>query len=188
MSYEGLADEELVTLVMLGEREALGELYSRHAKAVYGLTLHLLRDPTGAEEVTQEVFINLWKKAALFRPERGKFTTWLLTMAHHRTIDELRRSNRQRNAAAEIARNVLGGSNSEEGPQDIAQRLVEAREVRKALDVLPPEQLETIVLSYYKGYSQSEIAKILNQPLGTVKTRMRLAMQKLRVALTLQRE
>ena len=184
MSYDGLPDEELVTLLALGEKEALAELYSRHVRAVYSLVLHLLQDTGKAEEVTQEVFLNLWKKAATFRPERGKFLTWLLTTAHHRTIDELRRTRRQRNAFDEIAQNSKSEVNMVESPLERAERLEEAGTVHKALEILPPEQLQVVVLAYYKGYSQSEIAQILNHPLGTVKTRMRLAMQKMRASLS----
>ena len=184
MSYDGLPDEELVTLLTLGEKEALAELYSRHVRAVYSLVLHLLQDTGKAEEVTQEVFLNLWKKAATFRPERGKFLTWLLTTAHHRTIDELRRTRRQRNAFDEIAQNSKSEVNMVESPLERAERLEEAGTVHKALEILPPEQLQVVVLAYYKGYSQSEIAQILNHPLGTVKTRMRLAMQKMRASLS----
>ena len=190
MPYDTLGDEELVTLMTLGEREALAELYARHARAVFGLILHMLKDTTRAEEVTQEVFLNLWQKAKMFRPERGKFLTWLLTSAHHRTIDELRRDGRFRSALEEVARMAqVGGSNEEdESPVDRAQRLEEAEVVRKALDVLPPEQQQVVMLAYYSGYSQLEIAEGLKQPLGTVKTRMRLAMQKLRASLALERE
>ena len=187
MPYDRLGDEDLVTLLTLGEKEALAALYSRHVKAVYSLVLHLLQDTGRAEEVTQEVFINLWNKAATFRPERGKFRTWLLTTAHHRTVDELRRTRRQRTTFDEVARNSQNEVNSEEGPLERAERMEEARAIHKALDILPPEQLQVVTLAYYKGYSQSEIAQILDNPLGTVKTRMRLAMQKMRASLNHQR-
>ena len=187
MPYDELGDEELVMLVSLGEREALGQLFTRHARAVFGLALHFLRDPNRAEEVTQEVFINLWNKAGKFRPERGRFVPWLLTTAHHRTIDELRRNKRERGAITEVARVELGTTSPEEGPAERAERLEDSQVVREALDILPQEQQQVVVLAYYNGYSHSEIAQILDQPLGTVKTRMRLAMQKLRASMALRR-
>ncbi len=187
MSYDAVGDEELVLSVSLGDRDALGELYTRHSRAVYGLALHFLRDPNRAEEVTQEVFINLWNKAGKFHPERGRFLPWLLTTAHHRTIDELRRNKRDRGAMTEIARFGISNNSTEESPAERAERLEDSQVVREALDILPQEQLQVVVLAYYNGYSHTEIAHILDQPLGTVKTRMRLAMQKLRASMALRR-
>ena len=187
MSYDALGDEELVVSVSLGNRDALGELYTRHSRAVYGLALHFLRDTNRAEELTQEVFINLWNKADKFRPERGRFLPWLLTTAHHRTIDELRRDKRDRGAMTEIARFGLSNNSTEEGPAERAERLENSQVVREALDILPQEQQQVVILAYYNGFSHSEIAHILDQPLGTVKTRMRLAMQKLRASMALRR-
>ena len=169
--------------------DALGDLYQRHGGAVYGFVLHLLRDQATAEEVTQEVFLNVWRKANSYRQDRGTFYTWVMTMAHHRAIDELRRSRRQRatleEATREAAHVIKGFVDS---AADQALKAGDAELVRKALDVLPPEQRTVITLAYFQGFSQSEIAVQLEQPLGTVKTRMRFAMQKLRTALSDQRE
>ena len=187
--YDDPSDEQLVTLVTQGEAQALGALYDRHSRAVYGLVLHMLRDHARAEEMTQEVFLNLWLKARTFRSDRGSFRTWLMTVSHHRVVDELRRDNRQQNTLAEAGRELLvTGIVSLDTPEAGAQRSEEGAAVRLALSTLPSEQKEVVELAYYNGFSQSEIAQRLHQPLGTVKTRMRLAMQKLRAALALYQE
>ncbi|MBI4203134.1 MAG: sigma-70 family RNA polymerase sigma factor [Chloroflexi bacterium] len=189
MSYSVLSEEELVALVKQGDQTALGELYDRRGKAVYGFALHLLRDQAKAEEVTQEVFINVWLKARTFDPGRGGFNTWLMTMAHHKAIDEMRRSHRQRVALDQAGQDSLVKWNSsEESPIEGAEKAQDAEAVRQALEMLPPEQRSVVTLAYYQGLSQSEIAARLQQPLGTVKTRMRLALQKLRLALASYQE
>jgi len=187
--YDELSDDRLITLVTQGERDALGALYDRHGKSVFGLVYHLLRDPARAEEVTQEVFLNVWLKAATFRPERGRFQTWLMSTAHHRAVDELRRDHRQQGTLEQAGWDaLLSAGTPEDSPAEGAQRAEEGETVRKALKRLPPEQGKVIEMAYYQGFSQSEIAQRLQQPLGTVKTRMRLAMQKLRAALTRYQE
>ncbi|MBI2170738.1 MAG: sigma-70 family RNA polymerase sigma factor [Chloroflexi bacterium] len=184
MSYGALSEEQLIALVQQGDRDALGELYDRRSKAVFGFALHLLRDMAKAEEVTQEVFLNVWLKARTFDPSRGGFNTWVMTMAHHKAIDQMRRIQRQRTALEEAAQDSLVHlDTSSDSPLMGAQKAQEAETVRKALETLPAEQRTVITLAYYQGLSQSEIATRLKQPLGTVKTRMRLAIQKLRVAL-----
>jgi RNA polymerase sigma-70 factor (ECF subfamily) len=184
VSYGALSEEQLIALVQQGDRDALGELYDRRSKAVFGFALHLLRDTARAEEVTQEVFLNVWLKARTFDPSRGGFSTWLMTMAHHKAIDQMRRFQRQRIALEEAAQDSLVHlDTSSDSPLMGAQKAQEAETVRKALETLPVEQRTVITLAYYQGLSQSEIATRLKQPLGTVKTRMRLAIQKLRVAL-----
>lgn len=189
MSYDGLPDEQLVALVTHGAPQALGALYDRHGRAVYGLALHLLRDPARAEEMTQEVFLNLWLRAATYRPDRGSFHTWLMTVCHHRVVDELRRHRRQENALAEAERDPVIHSVTPFGsPEEGAQQSEEGAAVRRALNTLPAEQSQVVELAYYHGLTQSEIAARLRQPLGTVKTRMRLAMQKLRAALAIYQE
>ena len=159
------------------------------ARGVFGFALHLLRDPARAEDMTQEVFLDVWLKAVSFRPERGSFHTWLMTMTHHRVVDELRRDRRQQNTLVEAGRDILlTGGPPEDSPALGAQRAEEGAAIRKALKTIPQEQKQVIELAYYKGLTQSEIAQRLEQPLGTVKTRMRLAMQKLRTALAVYEE
>lgn len=190
MTLAGLSEEQLVALLQQGDSSALGELYDRRGKAVFGFALHLLRDQAKAEEVTQEVFLNVWQKARTYDPSRGGFSTWLMTMVHHRAIDELRRNQRQRASLEQSAQDALVQINtsSSDSPADSAERAQDAEAVRKALEALPAEQSSVVTLAYYQGLSQSEIAARLQQPLGTVKTRMRLALQKLRIALAAYQE
>ncbi len=184
MTHAALTEEQLVAMLQQGDSGALGELYDRRGKAVFGFALHLLRDPAKAEEVTQEVFVNVWQKARTYDPSKGGFNTWLMTMVHHRAIDELRRSQRQ-HASLELAgqETLVRDNTSADSPADSAERAQDAQAVRTALETLPAEQRSVVTLAYYQGLSQSEIAARLQQPLGTVKTRMRLALQKLRSAL-----
>ena len=184
MSYNDLPDDQLVALTAQGGRDAFGALYDRHGSSVYRLALYLLQDRTKAEEITQEVFLDVWLKATFFRPERGPFHAWLMAIAHHRAVDELRRNRRQRDVMAEAGMNAIieertRAITADEG----AQHSEEAVIVRKSLEVLPSEQKQVVEMAYYQGLTQTELAQRLQQPLGTVKTRMRLAMQKLRTAL-----
>lgn len=184
MPYDELPDEQLVTLITQGDRDALGALYDRYGKAVFGFAYYLLQDSGRAQDVVQEVFLRLWLKASSYRAERGKFQTWLMSMAHHRAVDEMRRSRRQQNTLESAGRMTLptkGGT--EDIPLKVALQSEAGEVVRAALAAIPVEQCKVIELAYYHGYSQSEIAERLQEPLGTVKTRMRLGMQKLRAAL-----
>ncbi len=184
MPDEEMADDQLVILLTQGDRESLGVLYDRHGKAVFGFTLYLLKDPHRAEEVTQEVFLNVWLKATKFNPERGTFHAWIMTMAHHRAIDEMRRDSRQWQRLEQAARESAPPQNSLiDTTAEAAQRSQEGEVVRSALATIPEEQRRVIELAYYHGLTHSGISNRLGQPLGTVKTRMRLGMQKLRIAL-----
>lgn len=184
MSNEDMSDDQIVSLVTQGDRESLGVLYDRYGKAVFGFTLYLLKDPHRAEEVTQEVFLNVWLKAAKFNPERGTFHAWIMTMAHHKAIDEMRRDSRQWQRLEQAAREAAPPRNSLiDTTAEAAQRLQESEVVRSALATIPEEQRKVIELAYYQGLTHSDISRRLGQPLGTVKTRMRLGMQKLRIAL-----
>lgn len=184
MSYEHLEDEQLVTLIIQKDQGGLGALYDRYGKAVFGFVYHLLGDIGHTEEVVQEVFLRVWLRASTYRPERGRLQTWIMSMAHHRAVDELRKRRRLQDTLETEARLTLMYSPAQE---DTAAKEAEQREegeaVRKALESLPEEQRQVIQMSYYEGYSQSEIAELLQHPLGTVKTRMRLGMQKLKTAL-----
>ncbi|MBI4199902.1 MAG: sigma-70 family RNA polymerase sigma factor [Chloroflexi bacterium] len=184
MDADHLSDEHLVVLVQAGQQEALAQLYDRYGRAVYGLALRLLQDTAQAEEVTQDVFVNLWMKASSFRPEKGRVVSWLLAMGHHRAVDQLRKRNREQSMQGVLLKEaLLGGESAGENPVEAAQRSEEAQQVRSALTTLPQEQQEVVVLAYYHGFTQVEISQRLRQPLGTVKTRMRLAMHKLRAML-----
>jgi RNA polymerase sigma-70 factor (ECF subfamily) len=172
------ADEsELIARVVRGDERAFLELYDRHASRVYGLTLRILNDPMLAEEATQDTFLKLWSRAREYITERGPFLPWLLTIARRVALDRLRLESR---------RPMLSNSTD---PEDIWQSIPNLdtntdearwRSLYFAVQNLHPDQRAVIELAYYQGMSQSEIAAVLGLPLGTVKTRLRTAMQNLR--------
>ena len=181
LDYDDLRDDQLITLISNGEKEALEVFYNRHAPSALSLARYMLRDTTLAEEVTQDIFVNLWLKASSYNPQRGKPKSWFMSIAHHRIIDVLRSRKRRAQSTNEVAHELLDlHPSSGPGTEELAYRNLARDSILKALAGLPPEQREVIVLAYFEGYSQSEIAAKLGQPLGTVKTRVRLGMQKLR--------
>ncbi len=184
VDYQSLEDQELIYRTATGEKEALEAIYTRYSPAVYSLARHMLRLEAIAEEATQEIFLNLWLKSASYNPSRGEPRAWIMSVAHHKIIDIIR--SRRRATAVTDPKEYETLDLLPSGRMDTdeeAERNLEGARVRQALDKLPPAQQEVILLSYYNGLSQSEIAARLGQPLGTVKTRVRLAMQKLRVEL-----
>ena len=184
LDYQNLEDRELIHRTAAGEQEALAAIYTRYATPVYSLARYMLRHEAIAEEATQEVFLNLWLKAGSYNATRGEPKTWIMSVAHHKIIDIIRSRRRAAAVADPKEYETLDLLPSGQLPTDeAAERTLEAERVRRALAKLPPAQQEIIRLSYYNGLSQSEIAARLDQPLGTVKTRARLALQKLRVEL-----
>ena len=179
--YESLGDENILTLIAHGDKDALECFYGRYGTQVFSLARYMLRDEAIAEEITQDVFLALWQKASTFNPQRGSPKGWLMSIAHHRVIDHVRSAKR---AKASIDRVAQDFSNLQSlyhvHTEEDAYRNLDRQEVMKALQTIPEAQRTAILLSYFEGYSQSEIATLLDQPLGTVKTRIRLGMQKLR--------
>jgi RNA polymerase sigma-70 factor (ECF subfamily) len=176
-------DQDLIGRVARGDEDALANLYDRHERAVYSLVFRIVRDQGEAEDVVQEVFSQAWAQASRHDAARGAVAAWLLTIARSRAIDRIRaRRARPDNAAAD--EREVGELRDPVRPQDaeLLSREQQA-EVRSALERLPVLQRIAIELAYYEGLSQSEIAERLEQPLGTIKTRMRLALLKLREAL-----
>jgi RNA polymerase sigma-70 factor (ECF subfamily) len=174
------ADASLVASVMDGDHAAFAELYDRYADRVFGLALKILGQEMAAEEVTQETFLKLWTRARTFRLERGAFSSWLLTIARRQALDRIRyHSYRPEYPASDSMEEGRW-----EGLVDPQSRSSEARwrAVGFALRALPPEQRHVIELAYYYGLTQREIAEQVEIPLGTVKTRVRLGMKKLRAA------
>jgi len=177
-------DVALVARLAGGDDGALGELYDRYGTAVYALARRILRDGAAAEEVTQEVFVRLWRAAARFDPARGKVSTWLLRIAHNLAINEIRRR-RSRPAAAtgldwEVAGHALADDDAGVDPATVAGRRERAALVRGALAELPEAQRRAVELAFFGGLSQSEVAAALGEPLGTIKSRIRAGMQRLR--------
>lgn len=181
--YEGLDDERLLELIAQQSREALEAFYDRHASAVYSLAMHMLKDSGVAEEVTQDVFLNVWRRASSYQSQRGSVLAWLFSIAHHRAIDELRRRRREQAQVQPGADLTDKLSDDSVDPTEHAATEMERSRLNDALSRLRPEQREVVVLAYFGGLTHSEIARHLGQPLGTVKTRMRLALQKLREVL-----
>jgi RNA polymerase sigma-70 factor (ECF subfamily) len=187
VELEKLRDEELLALIVRRHEHALGVLYDRYGRLVYAIALRITGDRQTAEEVVQDVFQNVWQTAASFQPGLGVFGAWLMGVARHRAIDAIR-SKRERSRAAEQpftdGWDMPGDMNID---REVDQR--ELREtVRRALSELPTNQRQTIELAYYGGLTRTEIATRLGEPLGTVKTRMRLGLLKLRDLLrTLER-
>jgi RNA polymerase sigma-70 factor (ECF subfamily) len=177
-----LADEDLMQLVAKGDPRAFETVYDRHSGAAFSLAYRMVGKRATAEDVVQEAFLNLWRSGARYERTRGSVRTWMLGIVHHRAIDALRRAtvhDRRRTGDEGIAERLEAKERTE---VEVARR-DEARHVRAAMDTLPAEQCQVIELAYFGGFSQSEIAEMLEAPLGTVKGRMRLGLEKLRGAL-----
>ena len=170
-----LSDEALVALCAREDDLALAELYDRYSRVAYGLALRILRDEALAEDAVQEGFLAVWRSAGRFVPERAKASTWILTLVHRRAVDLVRRSERRRTEPIETAPQQIGDST-----EDLAWLQFERERVQAALRQLPDQQREALELAYYGGFSQSELAERLGQPLGTIKSRMFAGLSRLR--------
>lgn len=175
---------DLVRRSARGHEEAFAELYDVTASRVYGLILRVMRSPDQAAEVTQEVFVEIWRTCTRFHPDRGSVSAWMLTIAHRRAVDRIRSAQRRTDREDRYSRQTRTG------PRDEVAESVEQHwdtdRVRSGLAQLTELQREAITLAYFGGYSQSQIAGLLEIPLGTVKTRMRDGLIKLRDALEVQ--
>jgi len=181
MDYTALDDQTLIGLIIHAHAEALGELYDRYGRLVFSLALHSVGDQATAEEITQDVFLRVWQRARQYRADRGKVSTWLTGITRHRAIDQLRRrGSRPEQHSIAWAEVTPGAEPAANGPEGSVSLGMERERVRAAIARLPQEQQQVLALTYFQGLSQSEIAETTGQPLGTVKTRVRLGMQKLR--------
>ena len=174
-----LADEDLMQLVRRGVAPAFEIVYERHCAAAFSLAYRIVGTRSGAEDVSQEAFMSLWRSGTRYDRTRGSVRTWVLGIVHHRAIDFLRRSavHGKRRAGDEGLDERLEAP--ERTDAEVARRDA-ARAVRAAIDRLPPDQVKVIELAYFGGFTHAEIAEMLNTPLGTVKGRMRLGLEKLR--------
>ena len=168
-----------VSQVVQEDQSALAQLYDASSQLVYGLALRILGDAGAAEEVTLDVYLQVWKQANRFDPVRGRVSTWLMTMARSRAIDKLR-GKAQELSQAETLEAVAETRSENPDPEQSAAVAQQQAEVRKALSTLSEEQRHAIELAFFNGFSQNEIAMKLNEPLGTIKTRIRNGMLKLR--------
>ena len=182
--YQEVPDHTLLHQITREEEGALETLYARYSTSVFSLAMFMLRQQPLAEEVTQDVFLNIWLKAATYKADRGEPKAWIMSIAHHRIVDVIRSRRRTPPVSEPREFDLLellpsaGASTEEE-----VERNLDRDRIIKALGNLPEAQQQVIILAYFEGYSQSEMAEKLGQPLGTVKTRVRLAMQKLRTTL-----
>jgi RNA polymerase sigma-70 factor (ECF subfamily) len=172
-------DERLLAQLVGRDLDALAQLYDRYGRLSYALAHRILGESEAAEDVVQDAFISAWRGAASYRRERGNPRGWLLSIVHHRAVDVLRRKTAFRPAPLEVAERRA----ADEDTAAMAERNVEQQTVRLALQALPEAQRRTIELAYFGGYTHVELAELMGVPLGTVKGRMRIGLQKMRRAL-----
>ena len=170
-----LPDEALLALIARGDDDALADLYDRFGGVAYRLAYRILRDQVLAQDAVQEAFLGAWRTATSFDPARGKASTWLLTLVHRRAVDLVRREDRRRGDVLDPP--TPAAVESVDETAEIRER---RRTVQAALAQLPSEQREALELAYYGGLTQSELAEHLGVPLGTVKSRMFIALTRLR--------
>lgn len=180
------SDDQVLSALAQRDLSALEELYERYSKVAYSLAYRIVGDRGMAEDVVQDAFLSVWRQAGTYRRERGAPRTWLLSIVHHRSIDRIRSSAAP---STTIPYEDLPEDREELGSPSIWQQTwnnVRGDIVRRALARLPVEQKKSIELAYFSGYTQSEIAELMGVPLGTVKGRMRIGLQKLRSMLASQ--
>lgn len=172
------SDEQLIEAIVRRDGAALEELYDRHAAPVFSLAKRILRDQHAAEEVTQEVFILLWRKASTFRAQKSSVRSWLMRVTRNRSIDEIRKRDRRSEIPTEdVSREI---DRSQPDPDEILDDALNRERVLDALNQLSTKERRVLVLSYFDGLSHRQIAEKTGLPLGTVKTDIRRAMKQLR--------
>jgi RNA polymerase sigma-70 factor (ECF subfamily) len=169
---------DLLGRVATGDEVAFGELYDQVSGRVLGLVRRLLKDFAQSEEVTQEIFLEVWQNAMRYDPAKGSATTWIFTMAHRRAVDRIRSSQSSRDRDSRIGRRDL--ETDYDSVSEFVEIRVENERVQQALQRLTQLQRQAVTLAYYGGYSHSEVAELLKVPVGTVKTRLRDGMIRLR--------
>jgi RNA polymerase sigma-70 factor (ECF subfamily) len=173
-------DVTLIGNIAHAKPEALGELYDRYGRLVFSQAYAIIADRAAAEEITQDVFVRVWQRASTYRPDQAKVSTWLTAITRHHAIDVLRRRNARPEANSvgwdELPPPALAARDLE----DHAEQTLLGERLRAAVAALPADQQQALALAFLHGYTQQQIAELLRQPLGTIKTRIRTAMQKLR--------
>lgn len=177
-STEGSSLPELLTRVSEGDQEAFAAFYDATARSIFGIVLSVLRDRAQAEEVTQEVYVEAWRLASRFDPRQGSPAAWLNTIAHRRAVDRVRSS--ERSVQRDQRHFEVGVDSLATDTSDLVVAADEGQRVRAALNRLPEAQRTAVRLAYFEGRSHREVAEFLEIPLGTVKTRIRDAMKRLR--------
>ncbi len=181
MDYSTLNDESLILLITRAKQDALSELYNRYNRLVFSLALNVVGDRATAEEITLDVFTRIWEKAGTYRADQAKVTTWLTSITRNHSISMLRRrSSRPEHHSVSWTDMFTEAVPDESDPETITELALQRANVQAAVAQLPADQRQALALAFFKGYTHRQIADQLGQPLGTVKTRIRLAMQKLR--------
>lgn len=197
MDYSTLDDVTLVTVIAgmydaptsdIRLNQAIGELYDRYGRLIFTVAIHLVTDPETAEEITQDVFVRAYQGAWTYRPELAKVSGWLVSIARHRAIDELRKRQvrPEKNSVDWPDEDGPGDRNGlwpTEGPELETEMSIEQHNIRQMIATLPIDQRKVLGLAFFKGLSHNEIADLLGEPLGTVKSRIRIAMRKMRDAM-----
>jgi RNA polymerase sigma-70 factor (ECF subfamily) len=181
LDYSQFDDGVLLRLILDGQANALNELYSRYGRLVHSIALYIVREQASAEEISLDVFTKAWEKAGTYRSDRGSVRVWLTSMARNRAIDVLRRDN----VRAKVQRKVWAEASSESksierNPESDVDLTLRKEQLQSAFNQLTEDQRDVLTLAYFQGYTQSEIAQLRNLPLGTVKTRIRAGILKLR--------
>ncbi|HEX5808185.1 MAG TPA: sigma-70 family RNA polymerase sigma factor [Anaerolineales bacterium] len=179
-----------MSLIAQSQEGALAQLYDRYSRLVFSLAVAIVQDQPTAEEITLDVFMRVWQKAAMYRSEQAKVRTWLTHITRHHAIDVLRRRAVRPEQYAIMLDDEASGPEEppSQNPADAAEASMQRKRIHSALARLPNEQRQALFLAYFEGYTQQQIAETLKQPLGTIKTRIRLALQKLRDFLQDERE
>lgn len=185
---EPLSDLQLVKQVRLGDPAALEQLYDRYGRAIFNLAYRMLQDAHVAEEVVQDVFTKVWQKADLYSPEQGKFSTWILQVTRNRTLDVIKSRKRKPQEVLDRDSTLHNHVDPRPATDEIALQNLESEQVRSSLDTLSGEQRRIIEWIYFQGMSHQEITERFEIPLGTVKSRARLALQHLRNRLGTKRK
>ncbi len=181
MAYAELGDEELIGQIAQAKPEAVRVLYRRYGRLVYSLALHIVGDRTAAEEIAQDVFLRVWEKAGTYDAGKARVVTWLSRIARNQAIDVLsRRSTRGEHERQTWQHLKLGAEAASQDPIQSAELSYRREEVRAAVAALPENQQRALSMAFFQGLTHQQIAERLGEPLGTVKTRIRDAMQKLR--------
>jgi RNA polymerase sigma-70 factor (ECF subfamily) len=184
VDYKKFSDQTLLQLMEQKDENALGELYDRYSRLIFSIALNSLGEGAAAEEVTQDVFFRVWKNAASYRKESGKVATWIAGITRNRSIDEIRHLSIRPEAEANFWED--GESDLWADIADVEQNvelLQQSNQIRMSVASLPAEQRQALTYAYFLGFSHSEIASFLDEPLGTIKTRIRLAMKKIKIDL-----
>ena len=181
MDFNKFDDQTLMKLIAQAQEDALRELYDRYNRLVYSMAVNAVGENSLAEEITQDVFLRIWNNAGTYSPQKGKVITWVSSITRYRAIDAIR-SQQVRPEGHSVAWDIEGSLDNPD-PLNVEERVEitqRQQRVRHAVAQLPEEQRQALAYAYFQGYTHREIAELLGEPLGTIKTRIRLAMQKLR--------